>query len=353
MPYKERDAFHRHQREWLNSLRPPGADDLENQNGIVAKATIPQYLGFVEEAGEILDYPNPRDVDLEQMKALESEMNGSESTINQKTTMVRAFLRWCGNAQACRWKISVHQSIYRGGIFLREGPVAKIRTHAKDLGLLTELIYSLGVDNGLRAVDMGRLTTENAFEFLTTGESEILGKGRNGGKVALQMLNRITKPLLEVWMKIRTSMVVQTGMDIPQLLCRVEHRKKGDKLVPLSYDVIRRTMVTLSDLSGIKFQVHDLRRTCGNRLWRRGWKIETIATILRHEDSGTTFRAYIGVDSDDMRSALDSLPGAAPAQPDGFGFEQEAKSTTDRIRELAEELLKLTGSPCPLPQSQA
>ncbi|MGD0817783.1 MAG: site-specific integrase [Methanomassiliicoccales archaeon] len=350
MPYKERDAFHRHQREWLNSLRPKDADLLENQNGIVGKLTIRKYERYVEEAGDILGFPNPKEITSEQMKSLESEMIGVGSTIGQKTTMVRAFLLWCGNKGASKWRISVHQNIQRGGIFLREPQVAKIRNMAKDIGLMTELIYSLGVDNGLRSMDMCRLTVENAEEFIKTGESEILGKGRNGGKVALQHLNKMTAPLLQLWMKVRCSMVKRTGTDTPYLLCRVEHRKKGDYLVPLTWDSVSMTMENLSEQSGIKFKTHDLRRTCGNRLWRRGVPIETIASILRHEDCGTTFRAYIGVQSDDMRAAMDKLSDP-PEEDMTVVLEGPAKDL--RVQELLEELLVLTGKTGPSRRSQA
>jgi hypothetical protein len=97
-----------------------------------------------------------------------------------------------------------------------------------------EIVYSLGVDNGLRSVDICNLTLDNAREFLETGESEIRGKGRNGGSMELQMLNKVTGPLLKLWMRIRASMVAQTHTDCPNLLCRIEHRQKGDRLVPLS-----------------------------------------------------------------------------------------------------------------------
>jgi integrase len=350
MPYKERTKFHRHQREWLNTLRPKEEDLPENLNGIVDSKTIRKYRRYTEEAGKILGYPNPKDVRLDQMKSLESEMFGIESTIHQKTTMVRAFLQWCGNKDAFKWRISVHQSIYRGGIFLREGPVAKIRTVANDLGLMTEMIYSLGVDNGLRSVDMCNLTVENAEEFLATGESEILGKGRNGGKIELQMLNKITRSLLELWMKVRASMVAITGTNSPYLLCRVKHRKTGDYLVPMTWDAINWLMRKLSEQAGIAFKTHDLRRTCGNRLWRRGVPIETIAMILRHEDSGTTFKAYIGVQADDMRDAMDKLSEAS--KPD-MSVALEDPTKVKRLQEVLEELLRLTGKTGPSGLSQA
>jgi DNA-binding transcriptional MerR regulator len=107
-------------------------------------------------------------------------------------------------------------------------------------------------------------------------------------------------------------------------------------------------MKELSEQSGVRFLVHDLRRSCGNRLWRRGVPIETIAMILRHKDSGTTFKAYIGVQSDDMRKAIDSLSGSPP--------EDLALSLEDvpreKLQEVLEQLLELTRKSCPIGPSQ-
>lgn len=318
MPYKDSTSYHRHLREWLKTLRPEEDKLPENLNGVLRRRTVNKYRGYMTEAGEILGFPDPSNVSLEQMRSLECELYGEQATISQKCVMVRRFLQWCGNKDAFKWRISVHQSVYKGGIFLKEPKVAKVRMTAHDIGLMTELVYSLGVDNGLRACDMCWLTVENAREFLDVGESEILGKGRNGGKIDLQTLNRMTSPLIKQWLQVREGLVREAGADIPNLLCRVVHYRKKVYLAPMEWINIDGLMEELSYQSGVLFKTHDLRRTCGNRLWRKDVPIETIAMLLRHKDCGVTFRAYIGVQSDDMREAMDLLAEPMPVLSSGM-----------------------------------
>lgn len=306
MPFKERGAWPEASREYLNSLRPM---NVQSERGVIGKATKRKYYHFIREAGEILGNPNPRSVTLEQMKALERSVGGtSERSVAVKCGRVRAFLRWTGNQAAMKWRISAHPRPYRGGVFLHERLVERLHQEARKHGPMEELIVSLGVDMGLRRVDMMRLTLTNAQNFLDVGEDEIIGKGRDGGKRALQMFSDYTRPLLLRYLEERRKLADgaedRTGGKL--LVIRV-HRKRGDHLSTPKEARTDALCRSLSKDLGVRFTLHDLRRTCGNRMWRRGVPIETIAMVLRHEDCGVTFKAYIGVDSANMRDALMSL----------------------------------------------
>ena len=78
------------------------------------------------------------------------------------------------------------------------------------------------------------------------------------------------------------------------LIGEVRYRRRHHR-APLTEDCIMKLVREMSSKVRIHFRAHDLRRTLGNRLCRRGVDLETIAKILRHEGSTTTLRAYIGV----------------------------------------------------------
>jgi len=306
MPYAKQGAFYEAIREYLTSLRPR---DARTERGVVRKKTVYEYQGILYEAGQLLGLPDPRHVTLAQMKALESQISGgSERTFAKKLSVIRAFLRYSGNQDALKWRVARHPTPYRGGVFLSERQVAKLHQEAARLGPLAELVISLAVDNGLRCVDIHNLTMENALEFLDFGESEILGKGRDGGKMALQTFSKYTIGPLKRYLAEREKMFERNHAPPSEFLVwkettyfRPARMRRSDK------DDMRDIAIILSERMKLRFGMHDLRRTLGHRLHRRGWPIETIAKILRHEDCGQTFRAYIGVDSCEMRAALDSL----------------------------------------------
>jgi integrase len=108
---------------------------------------------------------------------------------------------------------------------------------------------------------------------------------------------------------------LKTRRPIFKLVVVPVFRHKKNYLTSPSANRYMRLMKELSSKLGTKFTMHDLRRTLGNRLWRRGVPIETIAKLLRHEDCGVTFKAYIGVDACNMRDALNALNKTRPDAP--------------------------------------
>ncbi len=180
MPYKHQGAYHDAIREYLKHLRPPNA---QSERGVVRQKTIDEYRGILFEAGRLLGWPNPRGVTLEEMRSLEPCISGtSERTMAKKLSVIRAFLRYHGNADAMRWRIAKHPAPYRGGVFLNERQVTRLHMEARKLGPLAELVVSLAVDNGLRTVDINRLTMENAREFLDTGNRTFAGRAGTGAR---------------------------------------------------------------------------------------------------------------------------------------------------------------------------
>ena len=111
MPYKERDAFHRHLREWLK--------DLEH----LPKKTRYSYRLWVEEAFQVVGVQDPTKLTKQDLAKITLGMNGNRNTLAVKLRMVRCFLRWCGCKEAVRWRINFTQQPKVGGVFMSE-PVA-------------------------------------------------------------------------------------------------------------------------------------------------------------------------------------------------------------------------------------
>jgi len=55
--------------------------------------------------------------------------------------------------------------------------------------------------------------------------------------------------------------------------------------------------------NGVLLSPHDMRRTFGRELWKRGARIETISKLMGHRRLETTIK-YLGLDLEDMREAI-------------------------------------------------
>ena len=62
----------------------------------------------------------------------------------------------------------------------------------------------------------------------------------------------------------------------------------------------------LGEEIGVKFSNHTLRRTFGRTMYRSGVEVATISKMMGHESIDQTLK-YIGVDLDDMNSAMQTF----------------------------------------------
>ncbi len=301
MPYKERDAFHRALRAYLKDVAPT-----------VAERTVYHYKDWIERVGKLTGYKDPRRVTLRDMVLLESKARWGETTTALRLAMYRAFLRWIGNRDALKWKIQAKQRPKLDGIFLSSGQIAACQAAAHRLGVEHELILSLAVDNGLRPIDMQRLTVRNAEQLVSAGQSVIRSKGRRGGKMRLLVMSMRTVPILEEYLRTREDLVLRYRRNPPLLLIRVDRPKRT--VVPMTYDVVSKRIEHIVKASGVFFRPHDGRRTFGHRHYLEGTKIETTAALMGHERIDTTFRSYIGISVQEMRDAQDRLCPSPPIQ---------------------------------------
>ncbi len=296
MPYKQRDVWHRRAREYLNEISETIVEDSKDQ-----------YARWIEYCGERLSYPNPRTVSLREMRELEFRIPNGETAIVLKCQALRTFLRWCKNEDALRWKFSHKMRVKMDGTFLTDAEIEHIRTIAKAMTIDHELLFTLGADNGLRGVDMRRLTTQNITELLAFGKSRIVGKGRCGGKPGLLRLNKDSTDTIERYLKHRYALMQGTHNERFWMIRNQYGIRPANK-----YDT-QELAVELSNASGIYFRTHDLRRTFGNRLWRAGVRLEVIARLMRHETPNTTFRSYIGALIDEMDEGMSRIENPCPS----------------------------------------
>lgn len=291
MPFKLTDTWHRDSRKYLKEMQH-------------YKETHDRYSYTLEKYGEILGWKAPSKITLPELRKLEKATSDKASTKAVQLSVLRYFLVWAGCRDAAKWKFAFRVVPKADGVFLDELEVAQIRSVAKAMGPFVELTYSLGVDNGLRLVDMQRLTMQNAEELLGTKRSTILGKGRGGGKPGHLELSKKTVAPLKAYLEERSRLAKGATFESDRLLV-VLH---GKRLTGLCRSTIRNHLNDLSDAAEISFDPHDLRRTYGHRLHLAEIPIETIAKLMRHENINQAFKAYIGIDSDEMREAQDKLP---------------------------------------------
>lgn len=292
MPYKHNDPWFRKFRAFMKER----ADYLDDK-------TYKNYQKCLFASGQVLDWKDPLDVTLPEMKALEVKLSGNESTRGHVCTVTKIFLSWAENRDARKWKIAPKIRPKVDGVFFSESEVAQIRVVARGLGPELELLFSLGGDNGLRPEDMLNLTVEQATELLSTLSGTIIGKGRAGGKTGHLELSKMTVLSLRQYLEWRSKEVQKKGMDCPQLLIW----SYGKKIGAMKYGTLLKRLTLLSDVSGLYFRPKDLRRTYGHRLHLAKRPIETIAFMMRHETINQSFRSYIGVQSDEARAAQDAL----------------------------------------------
>jgi integrase len=290
MPYTHLDPWHNAMRRFMASAS-------------IGPTSKHHYDFWLERTGKIMGYPAPKSVKLAQLRQLEKDYPGGEASKAVPFSVLRAMLIYSGCQEARDWKFPHRVRPKVDGVFMSEVDVATIRQYSRTMGTVTELLFSLGVDNGLRIIDMRRLTLTNGLELSRVKKSTILGKGRGEGKPGHLELSRVSEKPLAAYLVMRQGWSASTVRDSDRLL--VVPAKSG--LRPVSKDYVSEKIEALSEASGIHFRAHDLRRTYGHRLHDAGVPIETIARLMRHETIDQSFRSYIGIDADELRAAQDRL----------------------------------------------
>jgi len=296
MPYANNTAFARQMRAYIADKRRR-----------LPKVTVDQYERWLKQFGKMLDWKPPKEITVRDLETVESKMMSrfSESTIAVRMPVLRDMLTDAGNKQVQRYRKLCTLQPAKDSVFLTEEQIGYCRLMARSLSNTHELVFSLMMDNGLRPIDVYRLTMNNTRELLDTGESMILGKGRNGGKYGKLVLSPITVPPLKWYLLLRRNMKGSELQDRLMLSCVRTAR-------PMSTAELYKMIKSVFEKAGIDASPRDLRKSCGNRVYKLTRDVAMSAMILRHSSPSTSFRHYIGADSVEMRDVQARLAAKYP-----------------------------------------
>ena len=174
------------------------------------------------------------------------------------------------------------------------------KTPAQDLVVHCELCL------GMRRVEILRLRPDS----FRGSHVEILGKGSQGGKPMSMPYHRDTDRVVDRYLRYRKALIETVRMQRPSAVVPESLMiwARGSKLH--EYGVkgsgIDEMLKPLGEEIGVKFSNHTLRRTFGRTMYRSGVEVATISKMMGHESIDQTLK-YIGVDLDDMNSAMQTF----------------------------------------------
>lgn len=170
--------------------------------------------------------------------------------------------------------------------WLSRDEVARVLSCVDDttsIGLRDLVVLRLGFSIGLRRAE---ITGINWGDITWPDKLRLVGKG---GKAATVTITRNTRRAIDQWAyswdwedlsPLVTSFTAMEG--------RTYHPRPTGKR--LSTNAVRDITMRYSNLSGIKFAPHDMRRTFAGLLFEETGSIETVSAALRHSNVGTTQR---------------------------------------------------------------
>ncbi len=174
------------------------------------------------------------------------------------------------------------------------------KTPAQDLVVHCELCL------GMRRVEILRLRPDS----FRGSHVEILGKGSQGGKPRSMPYHRDTDRVVDRYLRYRKALIETVRMQRPSAVVPESLMiwARGSKLH--EYGVkgsgIDEMLKPLGEEIGVRFSNHTLRRTFGRTMYRSGVEVATISKMMGHESIDQTLK-YIGVDLDDMNSAMQTF----------------------------------------------
>jgi integrase len=199
---------------------------------------------------------------------------------------LRQFLRWAGNPLAderAHWKLPSAAPVHRR--WLTREQLVTLYGAARGV---ERVIVGLEGFAGLRRVEVLRLRVKDVL--VNDRCLRILGKGRAGGKWRnIPLLGEVDR-LLTGW---------------------IRHRAPDEHVVPLSRsgaDAALQRAVRRSGLAraGVRVSHHDLRRTFGRLANASGMNLVSLQGLYGHTSPALSAH-YIGLDFDDLTTALDRL----------------------------------------------
>lgn len=249
----------------------------------------------------------PWDITEEDVKWLLDDYIKRNLTVSTRRGYISALRTWTeyyGNDVVRRMKIRWPADMRPNVDWITQAQAKELlaipKTPAQDLVVHCELCL------GMRRVEILRLRPDS---FRGT-HVEILGKGSQGGKPRSMPYHRDTDRVVDRYLRYRKALIETVRMqrpnaDVPESLMIWA---RGSKLH--EYGVkgsgIDEMLKPLGEEIGVKFSNHTLRRTFGRTMYRSGVEVATISKMMGHESIDQTLK-YIGVDLDDMNSAMQTF----------------------------------------------
>lgn len=162
---------------------------------------------------------------------------------------------------------------------------------------------------GMRRIEVLRLRIKDLHDKYITA----WGKGPQGGKPRDIPYHPQTEAVLGRFLRYREGLIAEAKKRRPATTVvpdQVVLWYKAGVLSPYDedgYGLDKVVIIPLRKKLGFHFSNHTLRRTFGRMMWRYDVPVITISKLLGHEDTSVTMR-YIGVDIDDMASAMKMCP---------------------------------------------
>lgn len=154
--------------------------------------------------------------------------------------------------------------------------------------LRNRLIFDIGINNGLRTIDILHLKTEDVL-----GKSQIRIKETKTGKMRSVRFNKDIQAEIKEY-------VDKRGFNSEWLFPSYKDHRK-----PIStqavYRMFRRISQGEPDLEGLT--AHSMRRTFGYHFYKKTHDIATLMKIFNHSSQSITLR-YIGIEKEDIDDEL-------------------------------------------------
>lgn len=243
----------------------------------------------------------------------------ADSTKDKYRNDIMSFFSWCHWKGHTKHDPAVHLRRAIGlnpqpvvvNNWLSEADVAALlaRTPSDTLHARRDhLLFRLGFTTALRASELSSLTWGN----VDLAESTIWLPRGKGGKPSEIFVTPHTRVHLADWRGLAAGgLGREPGVGDP-VLVQFKAFAKGGKMgtitvVPrweeaMSYWSIRDRCMKVSDLTGIKFRPHDMRRTYGGLMEAKGFHVDDIKKAMRHSSSVTTEK-YLQTRRSDARRA--------------------------------------------------
>ncbi len=197
-----------------------------------------------------------------------------QATMHYYTIFLRKWLSWIGYPS----RIVPVVKKPRGKEFdvLRDDEIRQLYSGVKDV--LDKLILSLLLETGLRANELLSLRIEDVD--LATGEVRV--RNAKYGKERTVFLGPISSAVIREY---------------------IVDKKRGEKLIPLSYNGLYKRLKTIAKRSGLpveKVRPHILRHTFATQAIRKGMSLPALQRLLGHSDIKIT-EIYMHLVKEDLR----------------------------------------------------